>query len=593
MMKYRIITAFGILASVSIYAQDIERTAPKALLPGQGRILMQPSPPERVGMDDNSVLVRKLVAIVIVADKKEINTDRLTGVEGVVIRGVKVPEPDEFKRAVQSYLEKEVSFASINRLTRDIIAYYRAHDHPVVDVIVPEQDITGGVLQLIVMESKVGVVEAKGNRWFSSQSIKSEIRLRPGDSIINSRVESDLTWLNNNPFREVNLLYSPGKEAGTTDLILETRDHFPLRVYADYENTGNAVTGNSRWMTGFNWGDLFGTAQQLSYQFTTSNDFRSSLAHVATYEIPLPWRHTLSFLGSYSENSVPGIQPLNSSGKSWQASIRYKIPLSPSGMITHDVTAGFDFKRSNNNLEFGGVSVFDTNIDIFQWSVAYDATEKDRGGTTTLNLAVYCSPGDIDSYNSDAAFQQGRAYSSCCYVYTRAGFERSTNLPWNFSLVNRGSFQWAPANLQSSEQFGVGGGSTVRGYEEGAVNGDSGLVFSTEFRSPPCSLLSRFTSFGGETPQKEKRKTAEENGNGKQMDDRMQLLCFWDYGTAFVHQPLPGGRCQFNLSGIGAGVRYTLSTRVSLRFDYGWQLIDPGLNSPCTSRAYLEAIVSY
>src|SRR5260370_37782724 len=101
---------------------------------------------------------------------------------------------------------------------------------------------------------------------------------------------ADLNWLNSNPFREVSLLYTPGKSAGTTDVILQTKDRFPLRVYAGYEDSGNPPLGRERWLAGFNWGNAFWADHQLSYQFTTSSDVASMRAYSLTYTAPLPSR---------------------------------------------------------------------------------------------------------------------------------------------------------------------------------------------------------------------------------------------------------------------------------------------------------------
>jgi endo-1,4-beta-xylanase len=59
--------------------------------------------------------------------------------------------------------------------------------------------------------------------------------------------------------------------------------------------------------------------------------------------------------------------PFDLGGYNWQTSARYEIPLRPLGGLKHSVTGGFDYKRSNNNLTFGGVSVFVTGTDIAQW----------------------------------------------------------------------------------------------------------------------------------------------------------------------------------------------------------------------------------
>ena len=54
---------------------------------------------------------------------------------------------------------------------------------------------------------------------------------------------------------------------------LETRDRFPLRLYAGYDNSGNVATGRDRWNLGFNSGNALWLDGVLSYRFTSSDDF--------------------------------------------------------------------------------------------------------------------------------------------------------------------------------------------------------------------------------------------------------------------------------------------------------------------------------
>jgi len=65
----------------------------------------------------------------------------------------------------------------------------------------------------------------------------------------------------------------------------------------------------------------------------------------------------MTLLGAYVDTDATvdaGGVPLETGGVSWQFSPRYTIPLrrAPENM-NHEIEFGFDFKSSNNNLEFG------------------------------------------------------------------------------------------------------------------------------------------------------------------------------------------------------------------------------------------------
>jgi hemolysin activation/secretion protein len=58
-------------------------------------------------------------------------------------------------------------------------------------------------------------------------------------------------------------------------------------------------------------------------------------------------------------------------------------------------------------------------------------------------------------------------------------------MPEQWQLSLRANGQWANERLVSTEQFGIGGVASVRGYHEGEVFGDTGWRFSMEQFTPP------------------------------------------------------------------------------------------------------------
>jgi len=131
----------------------------------------------------------------------------------------------------------------------------------------------------------------------------------------------------------------------------------------------------------------------------------------------------------------------------------------------------------------------------------------------------------------------------------------------------------AEVNLLSSETLGIGGASTVRGYDEREANGDEGWLFSQELRTPS---VSPFVEMGW-----------------AKMRDSLQFLAFWDYGVEEQWKPMWGQNKDAELSSAGGGVRYGVSSYLSVKFDYGWQLIDSGANRRYDSRGHLGVTLSY
>lgn len=557
----------------SLVGQDYERIAPKTLPKNEESIQLPFQSPIIEGGDDK-VIVKTLKAIVLLNHQDEVRKEGIPEGEGVRGFGIGPREKFALWKQFDRYWDQPVTLKSLNSLTRELVLFYRQNDQPVINVILPEQDITSGVVQLLVLEGRLGHVKAEENRWFASKALEGQVRLRSGEIVGEKRLTEDLEWLNENPFRQVNAIFTPGQKTGETDLILKTKDRFPVRFYTGYEDSGNDLTGDERILAGVNWGNAFGLDHQLNYQITGDGHFNKLLAHSGSYMVPLPWRHRLAVFGSYVTSHADTPNPLiELKGKSFQVSGRYTIPLMSFDPYKHEFTVGADFKQSNNNLEFGGARVFNTTTDIAQCVLDYSSSVKDPFGKTTFDASLFYSPGDLTRRNRALDFQAARNLATPNYKYARFSLEHLTRLPWDFTWTIKAGYQVADGNLLGSEQMGLGGYSTIRGYDEREANGDGGYLVSTEIRTPPISLAPLV--------------------NSSFVKDQFQFLGFFDYGTTENHTLLLGEDPHIQLASIGPGIRYSISPYLSLRFDYGWQLYNTGLNSRNNSRGHLGIVLAY
>jgi len=526
------------------------------------------------GAEGSRIIVDKLVGIVNVTDPNDVVKSGSPLATGVQIKGLPLLEDDRIKEKLRGYLDKPLTEAVRVNIVSDIVLFYRSQGRPVVAVNTPPQDTTGGVLQVLVLEAKVGAIKVDGARWFDSGSIAHKLRASSGHEINANDLNEDLDWINRNPFRQVDVVFVKGSELGTTDLVLQETDRFPLRVYTGYEDSGTTLTGNDRLLTGLNWGNAFGLDGQLDYQYMADPRFLYFKAHSLTYTQPLSWRHTLTLIGSYvtTHGDVP--QPFDLKGINWQTSARYEIPLPRLGAYREALDAGFDFKRADNNLAFGGQSVFGGAVDTVQWSLGYDASLQDPYGGTTVRATVIYSPGGVTARNTDAAYRLTRSGAIAGYTYGKLEVARTTRLPFDFALVNSFTGQLSDANLLGSEQLGFGGYDTIRGYDTRVVNADQGLILSNELRTPPMSLLSLV-------------------GWKTHPDDKLQFIGFVDYGLAADKKLLPGEDETTSLLSAGPGLRYGLASHLTVRADYGWQLRKVTADRTNAMRWHLGMVLSY
>jgi hemolysin activation/secretion protein len=299
---------------------------------------------------------------------------------------------------------------------------------------------------------------------------------------------------------------------------------------------------------------------KLSYQFTRSVDGRYD-ANALSWTAPLPWRDKLLIFGSY-EQETPDIGPnFGEAGHSGQASLRYVHTLPWLSWLTEDVQIGYDFKTTNNNLEFGGVRVFANQVEVDQFPLIYEAAFTDPYGQTTFENQLVISPGNLTGGNNTLAFQAALPGSRPDYLYDRIGLTRVTRLPYRFSWVTRAMGQVSDRNLMYSEQLGAGGPESVRGYYTDTALGSEGVLVSEEIRVPPLSL-SRLVA------------------HSSRAVDEVQPGVFWDYAHVSQVEPVPSQVNEADLSSIGLDLHLAVGRYLNLSFDVGWQLHNaPGLTN--------------
>jgi hemolysin activation/secretion protein len=518
-----------------------------------------PAPAPSTG--SQQAAIGALHGIVFVKDDGQIAVPSQTLPEGKQVAAVGLPVLDDtFLAGFESDIGKPLTFARLAQIRRAVIEKFRAAGQPLVDVYVPEQDVSEGIVRIAVAEFHVGQVTARGNRYFSQAQLVREMPLRSGGPILESDISTGLALLNGNPYRSVDVIYSPGQGTNATDVILQTQDRFPLRVNVGYDNAGVRQLGRDRFFAGFDYGNLFGLDQQIAYQYTASNDLLGGnpqiegrpdrprfQAHSFSYSAPLPWYDRVELFGVYAQSTPRLDNSFNQTGVSAQFSARYDRRLPFVDGWQQQLQFGYDFKRSNNDLEFGGLQVFNANTHVHQFLVSYDATKSDALGQTHGNVAFVGSPGRLDGNNSDEAFQTTRNGATARYGYVQLLAQRDLTIGAGFTLMARGHFQWTPNTLLPSEEMGLGGDDTLRGYEPYSVQGDRGWNLQTELRTPA------FAFFGNDGPA-------------------FQPFAFVDAGHVWNKIDQPGEVQAGMLSSVGVGVRFQWSRFVNARVTYGQPL---------------------
>lgn len=517
---------------------------------------------KRAKQDENEVLIPSLKGIVLIPTVDQMLSEhQLKKVKGIDIILLDLPaDPEDLEESLAPFLGQPVTWKGLRQIKRAIARFYEENYYPLVILQVPDQDITDEVLQLVVTESRLGKVEVVGNqKWSHLEQIHNYIRLEPGEPINERIVTGDLNFLNRNPYRQVDAIYEPGHTDETTNLLVLVQDTKPYQVYAGTDNTGLPDTGAQLFYAGLMTGNMFSQGHVLSYQYTTSalKMFRSLQAHTGQYIIPLPNQNLINLFGGYATIKAKASFPTKqSTGYSIQGSFRYGIPLLPTYYLKHELVTGFDYKRTNTALLFNSdtlLAPFQQAVNLTQFMVSYSGSFEQPGYTLIFIAELFFSPFAWLPQQTNTDYNALRPGSQNQWIYGRGAFSYFLQLPLSFylSLAVRG--QASSNALLPSEQFGVGGYDTVRGYKERILNGDDAFLFSGEIHTPTWKIVQKIQK-------------------SSLIEDGLQLLAFADLAYSFDITAVPGQPQSDYLAGVGPGLRYYLDPYLACRLDWGIKL---------------------
>jgi hemolysin activation/secretion protein len=396
---------------------------------------------------------------------------------------------------LKPFLGRPISRKLIADIETAIVREYRRQGFPFVEVSTPEQEITGGVLQIRVVEFRVGKVKTPHARGGDGAYIESQVRTGPGDEIDVTRLGQDLDWLNRYPGRTVQPSFSPGGALGETDLNLDTTYMRPWSVNAGYANSGSPLTGVDRYFLGGSFGGHFLTDFSGALQVTGSPDFWTAQNNpqyesvAGRVQFATAPRQDVELTVDAVESNEPaflGPFPLVIRQQTLEATLGYRSALSNLLPLPGDIVGGIEMSRQSRNAFSGDLSLFYDVVDVYQlfgeWTYAWG----DRLGATSVDVSVHGSPGGLDAGNTSAAFLNASARPGirATYVYGTATVGRQTRLPFGFSLLTQFNGQYAGQPLPSSQQIALGGQTAVRGYSLDDGAWDDGFVLRNTLSSP-------------------------------------------------------------------------------------------------------------
>jgi len=452
----------------------------------------------------------------------------------------------ELEHVFAPYTGPNKDFGDIQRALESLEAAYRDRGYGVVQVLLPEQDITKGVVQIRVLQPRVGRVLIEGNTHFDNQNIRRSLpTVKEGEAPNSKDIARNLQITAEHPIKQTNVLLRSGASDDQVDVNIKVTDDKPWRGFLTLDDTGTSDTGYYRLGIGYQHSNVFNRDHVFTAQYVTSPTNVDQVSiYGAGYRIPFySLNSSLDLIAGYSDVESGAVQGLfNVSGQGSIGIVRWNYYLPKSADYEHKVALGLDYRAYQNQVLFQGVGVV-PDVTLHPLSLTYNGLW--RG--TASELSFYGSgarniPGGKDG--DDEAFEASRAGANADYSVFRYGFNfvRQFQSEWQTRLGFNGQYTQDP--LVSGEQFGIGGPDSVRGYLLRELADDRGMAAQLELYTPELAR-----SVG--------------------LSDRykLRLLGFFDYGSVRRVDPLPGETTSAFLKSAGIGMRMGYRKSVVLRLD--------------------------
>lgn len=447
--------------------------------------------------------------------------------------------PAERERFAGAIRNEYAGLASLQALADEVTAELQKQGRLLARAVLPPQDITEGVVTLNVAEGtleRIDIERGKGARIREELLRAISQRQVQADSVAKQAIEEALLRMNDLPGVAARSKLVPGTAPNTSRLVVGVEQAPILSASLWGDNYGGSGTGRAQGNALVTLTDFTGLGDQTRFTGVFSEGQKFGQA-----EVSVPWGASgLTAHASYGYLSYRNIDGLGRlaglKGFAHHAGADLDYGLIRSRGLSLWLSAGLHWKALIDDAIAGRLQ--DKRVRSGNVALAGELRDTLGGGGLT-NWSLGWTWGNLDLARVPAALAADAAglRTQGNYQLLSAGLGRLQALPGDFSLFTHIYGQWTNKNLDSSEDFALGGPYGVRGWPVGEGRGDMGLLGTVELR------------YDAPVPPSWRQ---------------IQLSAFLDGGRVRVNRnpngvPLPTtcGCNAYNLAGAGLGVRWT------------------------------------
>ena len=465
----------------------------------------------------------------------------------IIFSGNTVISSEEIQKIVEPFQGRTMKLAEAKDVALNVTQLYRSKGYITCRAYIPPQKMSEGVLKIQIFEGKLGKIKVQGNKFFGKEQIKRYVKKLKGKVLQYADLAKDIKRTNLHPDHEVKAVIVPGKTVGTSDLILDVNDTFPLHIGAEVNNFGTKLTGKERYSVSVRHTNFFGIDDILAARMQLAEQV---FAVGTQYVVPMGEYDTqVGMTFNYTDVQVGGpFTVLDLGGEAYSYSVFLNQPIYENDWLGLTWTGAFESKSINNTI-LNDTSSKD-ELRMIQTGLNVDQSDK-WGRTFITNLFSFGMPWFGASDKHDPLLSRPDAGAGF-FKYSGA-VNRVNPIKDSTYLLLKAAGQASPDRLVSAEQFDMDGAYGVRGYPQSDYLGDSGMSGSAEIRVPFYFI-----------PRETKAPWSDEV-----LWNRLNFVGFVDGGYSKLRSHAVGEVGSRSDWGVGGGVRFDLPKNLTGRFEYG------------------------
>lgn len=391
----------------------------------------------------------------------------------------------ERTQLTQPYQDHCLGSSQLNELLKAITHRYVDKGWVTSRAYLPQQDLSAGQLTVQVVEGRLEKLHAVADSGLSDRELRMGFPGREGELLNLRDIEQLLDQLNRLPSNQAQMELTPGQAPGGSDVVVKNTPHKPWRVGLSRSNHGQDSTGEQQWGSSLEWDSPLGLADQLLIRGghdALSDHQRTSSNALAHYHLPWGWwtfNYTYS-QSAYRSQAMANNFAFKQTGDTQNHQLRAERVIYRDSVSKTALNTGLAYLRSNNYIEDSRLKNSSNRLSEAQFGINHGR----RIGTAFVNLDLGMQQGigafGAQSRQTDAPGDADARYRK--YTLTLSYLQLFALWGERLSFSSLFTGQRSEDPLFSPQRMSLGGLSSVRGYKDQLLTGDSGGYWRNDLR---------------------------------------------------------------------------------------------------------------